>query len=155
MMERGTQKLSALPQSLPSAAMMVFPFRQSHRSRFFQAAEPVFSNRRMSLKERERQEDDGSFLGLICERSLAAAGTDLGLGLSRGKLNFSASCTLIIHPQHALSLQAHLVLETSPLLQAHLALEKTQCRKRARRVYTHGRLCTKIRFAWSEIVSRV
>jgi hypothetical protein len=38
----------------------------------------------MSLKERERQEDDGSFLGLICERSLAAAGTDLGLGLSRG-----------------------------------------------------------------------
>jgi hypothetical protein len=44
--------------------------------------QPVFSNRRMSLKERERQEDDGSFLGLIGERSLAAAGTDLGL--SRG-----------------------------------------------------------------------
>ena len=42
------------------------------------------------------------------------------------KLNFSVSCTLIIHLQHALSLQAHLVLETSPLLQAHLALEKTR-----------------------------
>src|ERR1039457_4982641 len=27
------------------------------------------------------------------------------------KLNLSASCTLIIHPQHALPLQAHLVLE--------------------------------------------
>src|ERR1700687_1909605 len=33
-------------------------------------------------------------------------------------------------------LQAHLVLETSPLLQAHLALEKTQaCVPRAGRVY--------------------
>src|SRR5208337_2019654 len=30
------------------------------------------------------------------------------------RLNFSASCTLIIHPQHACILQAHLVLETDP-----------------------------------------
>src|SRR5208337_959069 len=42
------------------------------------------------------------------------------------RLNFSASCTLIIHPQHACILQAHLVLETDPNFRLLLYWKRVQ-----------------------------